>query len=126
MLFRSSLLLLVGTAALVALTGPSLHSTNYAGAQAPKARPHWEYAHLVFGDTAAEIQWHTGKTTLRNNATKPDANRSIDELYRQLGGTEQSPTLGVLLNLIGDEGWEMVSYARPPGVQTWVFKRARL
>ena len=94
------LLLLVWTAALVVVTGPLLLSMSSAGAQAPKARQQWEYAHLVLGDTAADVHWQAGKTTLSGSGdvTKPDPTRSMDGLYRQLGGKVPNPTLGVLLN----------------------------
>jgi hypothetical protein len=121
------LLLLVGTVALIVLTGPSLLSPKSTGAEAPKARTQWEYAHLILGDTAADVHWQAGKTTLSSSGdvNKPDPTRSIDELYQKLGGKEPKPTLGVILDQIGQDGWEMVSYVRPPGVQTWMFKRAR-
>jgi hypothetical protein len=121
------LVLLVGTGTLIVLTGASLLSPGSAGAQAPQARPQWEYAHLVLGDTAADVHWQTGKATLSSSrdVSKSDPTRSIDELHRQLGGKEPKPTLGVILDQIGQDGWEMVFYARPPGVQTWMFKRAK-
>jgi hypothetical protein len=120
-----SVLLLAWTVALAVMSGPAFLSTNSAVAQAAKARQQWEYASLVIGDAAGDVDWQTGKTTRRSpgDVTKPDPSRGVNELYRQLGGKEQSPTLGVLLNQIGQDGWEMVSYTRPPGVQTWMFKR---
>jgi hypothetical protein len=119
-------LLLVSAAALVFAAGPSFLSTSSA-ARTTKTRPQWEYAHLVLGDTAADIYWQTGKATVSSagDVTKPDPSRSIAALYAQLGGQEENPNLGALLNLIGRDGWEMVSYTRPPGVQTWWFKRAK-
>lgn len=121
------LLLLVWIAALVVMTGASLLATGSAGADVPKVRQQWEYAYLILGDSAADLHWQAGKTTLSSsgNVNKPDLTRSIGELYLQLGGKEPNPTLGALLNQIGQDGWEMVSYTRPPGVQTWMFKRSR-
>ena len=120
-------LLLVGwTLALALMTAHALLPTSSAGAQVPKARPSWEYASLVWADTALDMHWQDGKRTFRSggDVTKSDDKRSINELYRQLGGKEQSPTLGTLLNLVGQDGWEMVSYARTSGAQIWMFKRA--
>lgn len=120
------LLLLVWTLALAITTGQALLPTNIAVAQGPKARQQWEYASLMIGDAALDLHWRTGKMALSGpgNVTKPDFDRSIHEVYGQLGGKEQTPTVGMLLNLIGQDGWELVSYTRPPGVQTWMFKRA--
>jgi len=120
------LFLVAGIAAFVVGIGPSFLARSNVDAQAPKGRQQWEYAHLVLGDTAADLNWQNGKTTVSaGDVNKPDPTRSIEALYRQLGGKEPDPTLGVLLNLIGQEGWEMVSYSRPSGVQAWVFKRPR-
>jgi hypothetical protein len=120
------LLLFAWTVALIILTGLALLSTSTAGAQAPRGRQQWEYASLIFGDTALDMHWQAGKTTLssRGDVDKPDDRRSINELYRKLGGKEEDATFGMLLNLVGQDGWEMVAYARPSGVQTWMFKRA--
>jgi hypothetical protein len=120
------LLLLVWTLALTVMTGQALLPANRVGAQAAKVRPKWEYASLVVTDTAAALHWRAGKTTLdgSGDVLKPDLSRGVNEVYRRLGGKDESPTLGMLLDLIGQDGWEMVSYTRPPGVQTWMFKRA--
>jgi hypothetical protein len=119
------LLLLVWTLALAVLTGQSLLSTSSATAQGPKARQQWQYASLVIDDVAVGIHWQAGKTTLSSSGdvTKPDLSRSAKEVSRKLGGKEESTTLGMLLNLIGEDGWEMVSYAHPSGAQVWMFKR---
>ena len=120
------LLLLVGTLALAVLTGQSLLPTSSATAQGPKARQQWQYASLVIDDAAVGIHWQAGKTTLSSpgDVTKPDLSRSVKDLCRQLGGKEESLTLGTLLNLIGQDSWEMVSYAHTRGAQIWMFKRA--
>ena len=119
------LLLLVSTLALVVLTGQSLLPPSSATAQAPKARQQWQYATLIIDDLAVGIHWQTGKTTLCSpgDATKKDLARSVRDLVRQLGSKEESTTLGMLLNLIGQDGWEMVSYAHTSGAQVWMFKR---
>jgi len=120
------LLLLACTLALVVPAAPSFLPPGRAAAQAPNARPQWEYASLVIGDAAADVQWQAGGTTLTGpgDVTRPDLDRSVKELYRQLGGRSESPTLGMLLNLIGRDGWEMVSYAHTRGAQVWMFKRS--
>ncbi len=118
------LLLLTGAGAAVAVT-VSFLPTNRVDAQPPKARPQWEYARLVEGAAAADYIWSTGKTTLRapGDVAKPDPDRAIGELYRQLGGKEQGPTFGKLLDLIGQDGWELVSYSSSGAANTWTFKR---
>ena len=120
------LLLVVWTLALAVLTGQSLLPTSRAEAQPQKARQKWEYATLVFGETALDLHWQSGKTILEtpSNVEKRDPTPSINELYRKLGGNELNPTLGMILNLIGQDSWEMVSFTHPPGVQIWTFKRA--
>jgi hypothetical protein len=119
------LLLLVCTLAVVVVSAQSLLRTNSAAAQVPKAPTHWEYASLVIGDAAADIDWLAGRTMLKGlgDVARPDLDRSVQSLFRQLGGKGENANLGMLLNLIGRDGWEMVSYSRPPGAQTWMFKR---
>ena len=82
------LLLLACTLALVVPAAPSFLPPGRAAAQAPNARPQWEYASLVIGDAAADVQWQAGGTTLTGpgDVTRPDLDRSVKELYRQLGG----------------------------------------
>jgi hypothetical protein len=118
-------LLLAWTLVLAAMTGHAVLPTSSAVAQAAKARQQWEYASVIVADAAGDVHWQTGKTTRSSpgDVSKPDPSRGVNDLYRQLGGKEEAPTLGMLLNLIGQDGWEMVSYTRPPGVQTWMFKR---
>jgi len=120
------LLLLVWTLGLLAMTAQALLPSDNALAQAPKARQQWEYASLMFEDGAMDLHWRAGKTALDTpgSVTKPDPDRSFKEMYRQLGGKEQNPTLGMILNLIGQDGWEMVSNTHPAGVQIYMFKRA--
>jgi hypothetical protein len=98
--------------------GPLL-STNNGGGPVPKARQQWEYAHLVLGDAAADTSWQTGTTTLSGSGdvTNPDPTRTIAELYRQLGGKEGRPTFGLLLDLIGHDGWELVTYTHTRAAQ---------
>ena len=119
------LLLLTFTLPVAVLSVQSLLRPNSAAAQVPKAPTHWEYASLVIGDAAADIDWQAGGRLLKEpgDVTRPDLDRSIRALYPQLGGKDENANLGMLLNLIGRDGWEMVSYSRPAGVQTWMFKR---
>ncbi len=120
-----SVFLLAWTLGLATMTGQSLIPSTGAAGQAAKTRQVWEYASLVVGDTAVDVHWSTGKTTLTSpgDVTKPDLDRSVNEVYPKLGGKEKNATLGMLLNLIGQDGWEMVSYAHPSGAQVWMFKR---
>jgi len=119
------LLLLVWTLTLAIFSGQSLLRLSSATAQAPHAGPRWEYATLVLGDAAVDLNWQAGETSFTGpgDVNKPDLSRSVKVLYRQLGGQDQDPTLGMLLNIIGRNGWEMVSYAHPSGAQVWMFKR---
>jgi len=111
---------LVGfTLGLAAMAGQALLATGTAVVQPAKPRPAWEYGSLVFGETALDLHWQAGKTVLETpgDVIKRDPGPSINELYRKLGGKEENPTLGIILNLIGQDGWELVSFTRPPGVQ---------
>jgi len=119
-------LLLAWTLGLGVMTGQALLPMSSAVAQGAKARQQWEYASLIVEDLALDMHWQAGKTTLSSggDVLKPDDKRSVNELYRQMGGKEQDPTLGMLLNLVGQDGWELVSYTHPSGAQLWMFKRA--
>jgi hypothetical protein len=119
------LIMAAWTLAVALMIAQTLLPKSSAAAQAPKARQQWEYASLVFGDTALDLHWQAGKTTLVSpgNVKKPDPDRSINALYQQLGGKQEATTLGALLDLIGQDGWELVTYAHPPGAQSWMFKR---
>ena len=118
-------LLLAWTLGLAVMTGQALLPTSSAAAPATKVRQPWEYASLIVGNLAVDVHWETGKASLSSpgDVKKPDLDRSVNEVYKQMGGKEQSPTLFVLLNLIGLDGWELVSYAHSDGAQVWMFKR---
>lgn len=120
-----SVLLIALILGVAGMTGQVILSGDIALAQPAKVRHQWGYASLVIGDAAGDVHWQTGNTTKssQGDVTKPDPSRGINELYRQLGGKEQNPTFGMLLDVIGQEGWEMVSYTRPSGIQTYIFKR---
>ena len=120
--------LLVSILALAVIAAQVMFPAANALAQAPKARQSWEYAYLVIGDASVpKVLWMAGKTSLASseNQITADYGPGISELYRQLGGKEQAASLGVFLNHLGQDGWELVSYTNPTGAQRWWFKRAR-
>ena len=95
-------------------------------AQVPKGHQTWEYATLYLGDASVpQTVWYTGKTTITSTekALSRDTTVGVNELYHKLGGKEETATLGVLLNHIGQDGWELVTYSRSSDSQHWAFKR---
>ncbi len=105
----------------------------HAGAQPPKGRQKWEYGTLtqVFpkAQPSYRITWRTGKKRLV--AESKTALEGVSKVYkglagRDLGKDEKAP-FGALLDRIGQDGWELVTYMPEPGpegnTQTWTFKR---
>ena len=100
--------------------------TNNAVAQGPKARQGWEYATLYMGDASVpQIVWGTGKVTFASSEQNisRDQAAGVNELFRKLGGAKETATVGMLFDLIGQDGWELVCYTRSSGSQNWIFKR---
>ena len=73
------------------------------------------------GDQSLRVRWLQGNQLLTPNFV------NIEGLNRALNrGPAQRPTLGNLLNTIGDEGWELVqvrSDLRKGVLEYWTFKR---
>lgn len=120
------LLLITSVVVLATTCWQQCDFTNNAVAQVPKGRQGWEYATLYMGDASVpQIVWGTGKVTVASS--EPNISRDqapgINELYRKLGGKKETATTGMLLDHIGQDGWELVSYTRSSGSQNWIFKR---
>jgi hypothetical protein len=54
----------------------------------------------------------------------------LTRINKELGGKDEEASLGILLDRIGQDGWELVSHSMtevtgdfPKTVQTWTFKR---
>ncbi|HKB06630.1 MAG TPA: hypothetical protein VKD90_30820 [Gemmataceae bacterium] len=115
---------LLGLLALLAGAGP-------AAAQAPGGKAKWEYATLTFdeppaGDVRAAAAWEAGKQVFGGQSAR-FFNEALAKIYKELGGKEEHVSLGLLLDQIGQGGWEMVSHTRVldrgRSSRTWVFKR---
>ncbi len=69
-------------------------------------------AELGAGKTAISLPWSL--TMLgQEYAGKPE---------NQISPAREAPALGMCFNLIGEDGWEMVAYARTPGLRVWMCK----
>lgn len=127
---RTKTLLTIGCLLAVLVTGNLLWPMMNAEAQAPKARQQWEYATLSseHGDRHASATWSTGKKTLHATwEAGKDQPLPLSKLNKDLGGKEKDAHEGVLLDRIGQDGWELVCHTRTEGrprdIQTWTFKR---
>lgn len=107
----AAVLTLLAVAAMLAEAQDTSNQKD-APVSAVQARPSWEYARLVLNDSVAA--WQAGETNV-----DPEALR-LEALYRRLGGTFR-PNLTNLLNLVGRDGWELVSTDET----VWTFKRHR-
>lgn len=72
----------------------------------------WEYGRLTIDGES--VSWQGGES----NAVLQTF--SLETQYRRLGGGS-TPTLTNLLNLLGNDGWELVIY---DGID-WIFKRQK-
>ena len=115
----------------------SLHSpATKAAAQLPKVEQKWEYAtlsyqELVNGAVGISLSWRTGKKTF-HAGFQMDQPSPFAKLNKELGGKEDSVSLGALLDRIGQDGWELATHAMtiapnalgtPMIFQIWTFKR---
>ena len=103
-----------------------------AGAQPVKVGQKWQYGTLAYEepigpDYGSITTWTTGKKILGARQEKEAQPHPFSKLNNDLGGKEQHASLGVLLDRIGQDGWELVSHTRTEGprriTQTWTFKR---
>jgi hypothetical protein len=103
-----------------------------ARAQQVKLVQRWQYATLAFEepigpDYGSIATWTTGKKILGAKWEKESQPHPFSKLNKDLGGKEEHASMGVLLDRIGQDGWELVSHNRTEGprriTQTWTFKR---
>jgi hypothetical protein len=108
-----------------------LPATTHAGAEPPKGRQKWEYASLIEflppAQTPYRLVWRTGKQRLV--VESKNIPEGLSKLHKALGGAdlgdkEETPRFLILLDRIGQDGWELVTHTHlPPDTQTWNFKR---
>jgi hypothetical protein len=101
---------------------------------AAQVKAKWQYAVLSFEESASRdygsvARWTAGSKILAVTWGR-DQPHPFMSLNKQLGGPEPNATLGVLLDRIGQDGWELVSHTSVPNnaqststTQTWTFKR---
>jgi hypothetical protein len=105
---KPALLILV----LVLVAASLLPFRGEAGGR-PKGRQKWEYAELYLGNSSGQhhAQWQAGKKLIGSGLVKsPD--EALDKIYKGLGGKDKMVSLGVLLDHIGQDGWELVARNR--------------
>jgi hypothetical protein len=115
-------------AAVVALA--FLQPAFRAEAQPPRAAPKWEYATLEYhepiADVGADVSWIAGKVA-KGAKSEKYLFECLTKLNKELGGQEEKADIGVLLDRIGQDGWELVTHTRADGPggasRTWTFKR---
>jgi hypothetical protein len=102
-----------------------------AGAQSRGSRQKWAYATLNYDeptgtDFGSVAAWTTG-TKITGAVWEKGTPHPFLKVYADLGGKAQDASLGVLLDQIGQEGWELASHCRTAApqrtTQTWTFKR---
>jgi hypothetical protein len=117
------------------LTANLLSPATKAAAQRPKVTQKWEYATLSYreavngGAVGSSLSWRTAKKTYYAGFEEGQP-LPFAKLNKELGGKEDSVSLGALLDRIGQDGWELATHAMtiaPKGtamlLQTWTFKR---
>ena len=91
-----------------------------------QARQKWHYAQLLIENSSSGewyVHWVAGTKSVESKGKKSRF-EAVSEIYKGLGGKEQA-TLAVLLDHIGQDGWELVSHAvRGDSLwQLYTFKR---
>jgi hypothetical protein len=131
---RTKTLAVIGCLVAAAVACNLLPAARHAGAQPPRARQKWEYATLFEFYTADppcyRLVWRTGKKRVEVEAKA--VAEGISKLNKalgvaDLGGKDVQVPFGVLLDRIGQDGWELVthspSFPRWDNSQSWIFKR---
>lgn len=115
--------LLLPAAALGAVLLPLLATLPVPFARAQQSgreRVVWEYAQLLANARQTRpAAWITAERAV--------AGENLEELFRDLAGgrSRERVTAVDILNLVGREGWELVSHSGvEDGAQTWLLKRA--
>jgi hypothetical protein len=129
---QTKTLVLIGCLLAAVVAWNRLPPVTNAGAQPAKVGQKWEYATLSYEapigpDYGSIATWTTGKKTLGARWEKEAQPHPFSKLNKDLGGKEEHASLGVLLDRIGQDGWELASHTRAEGprriTQTWAFKR---
>ena len=130
---RTKTLVVIGCLVAAAAAWHLLSTARRAGAQPPRGRQKWEYATLIQVFPKAQPAyrgiWRTGKKRLV--AETRDIFEGVSRIYKDLAGhdlgKDEKAPFGALLDRIGHDGWELVTYAPQPSpegnTETWTFKR---
>jgi len=129
-MLQRNTLVLIGCLISVLAAWNLLSPVQNAHAQPPKAGPKWEYGTLEYYEPTAGIGshviWTTGKKIMGAKSEK-FLLECVSKLNKDLGGKEETAGLGVLLDRIGEDGWELVTHTRAATqmnvTQIWTFKR---
>jgi hypothetical protein len=127
---RTKTVLLIGCVCVAVTAGGLFWPARGPGAEPPKGGQKWEYAALEYEEPAdtvgSRVLWTAGQKVLGGRSEK-FLLECVSKLNKELGGKEETANVGVLLNRIGQAGWELVTYARVAGqrgvTHTWAFKR---
>ena len=136
---RSPVMIVLLLAAAV-VAGNLLPAGSRASADPPKDRQKWEYATLSYycplpGRLAlsalvngSNARWTAGKQSFEAGFEKDQPQPVLfSKLNKDLGGQEEAAGLGMLLDRIGQSGWELATHAITTGqtstIQVWTFKR---
>ena len=130
----TKMLLLIGCLVAATVAGNLLPSALDARGQPPKGRQKWEYATLSEFYTPQpayyRLIWRTGKRRVEVEAN--NIPEGISKFNKALGGDGRGAKdvqvpFGVLLDRIGQDGWELVTHSpslpRWDNSQSWIFKR---
>ena len=135
-----TLVMLAFLLAAVVVVGNLPHAANMASAGPPKDRQKWEYATLSYYSpkpgrlalsalvNGSNARWTAGKQSFEAGFEKDQPEPVLfSKLNKDLGGREGTAGLGMLLDRIGENGWELATHAITTGptstIQVWTFKR---
>jgi hypothetical protein len=127
-------LVVIGSLVAATVAWNLLSTARNAGAQPAKGTQKWEYATLFefyTPDPATyRLIWRTGKKRVEvETKTIPEGISKLNKALGvgDLGGKDVQAPFGVLLDRIGQDGWELVthspSFPRWDNSQSWIFKR---
>jgi hypothetical protein len=86
----------------------------------PTTQRHWQYASLL-------ISTRLSKWTSPDGDFLEEGDRGYVKLYVDLGGKKPPDKISTidLLNLVGEQGWELVTIDGGEGPHQYIFKRTR-